>query len=238
MCVGENVIRLDHHQGHPHLLCRLGFGARMCDRLTWATARGLTVLLVAAVLVAGCGPLGSDEKSTAPAATSLPMATTVSSPRAASSPRIQSPPEATPLAGPRTSRSSPVASPAAALQPGTPVPARANARATPRVAPPTIAVSLGTTPVGTPAPPVAETCQPPADVPEAIGEAERQTTETVNVRVGPGLDCDLVTQVEAGTTVTVESGPVEADDLLWVLVTLDGEQGWVAEEYVPGEEVT
>ncbi len=206
-----------------------------------STIRQSLALIVVTVLVAACGPLGDDEEPTAPAATSIPVATAVPSPRVGSTPRVvASPTVALVIASPRitvsTANASPTAEPATP-RPGTPVPASAVSRSTPRVSTPTVAPE-DATPPATPGPPVAEDCEPPAVLPEVIGEVQREATETVNVRVGPGLDCDLVTQIEAGTSVTVESGPVEASDRLWVLVTVGGDQGWVAEEFVPGEEVT
>ncbi len=210
-------------------------------RSAWTKIRGMLTLVFVAAVFAGCGPLGDDEEPTAPAATSVPNATAVSSPRVVSTPPIVASPTAAAIASPQITASSPEASPAARLatpRSGTPPPAGVVSRSTPRVSTPTIVPADDATPAGAVAPPVVEDCDPPTDLPEVVGEVQREATETVNVRAGPGLDCDLVTQIEAGTGVTVESGPVEADDRLWVLVTVDEDQGWVAEEFVPGEEVT
>ncbi len=240
---GENAIAPDHPALPPRpLALQAGEREATTQRSAWSKVRGLVALLFVAVLVVACGPLGDDEEPTDPAATAITNATAVPSPRTAASPQVvASPTLAGAIASPRVTASpqdaSPVTEPATP-RPGTPTPATAGSRSTPRVSTPAIVGELRVTPAGTPEPPLVEACEPPVDLPDVVGEVERQTTETVNVRVGPGLDCDLVTQIEAGTDVTVESGPVEASDLLWVLVTVDGEQGWVAEEFVPGQEVT
>jgi hypothetical protein len=69
-------------------------------------------------------------------------------------------------------------------------------------------------------------------------EDQREVTEELYFRAGPGSDCDLVTDtpLEPGVTVTVLSEPVvrtDSDDQLeWVRVDVDGTTGWVAADFL------
>ncbi len=239
---GENTIAPDRPAVPMRPTVRAGAHLlSFTRRSAWTSIRKLPLLILVAALVAACGPLGDEEEPTVPAATSIPNATVAPSPRAESTPRVvASPTVVASIASLQIRAASPEVSPAA--QPATPRPATPAAsttrRATPRVSTPRAAPTDEAVPAGAQEPPVAEDCEAPADLPEVVGEVQREATETVNVRGGPGLDCELVTQIEEGTRVIVESGPVEASGRLWVLVTVNGDQGWVAEEFVPGEEVT
>lgn len=87
-------------------------------------------------------------------------------------------------------------------------------------------------PTSTPTPPPAAGCAPPAPLPDVAGSEERLTTEGINLRTGPGADCEVVRVLAQGVEVTVTSGPVAADDLLWVRVEAGGDEGWVAAEFL------
>jgi hypothetical protein len=103
--------------------------------------------------------------------------------------------------------------------------------------------SADTVPGGTPVAdgtPVAvavtvDSCDVP-EFPEYLGQEPAQvTTIDVNFRAGPGTDCETVGQpVPAGVTVEILSNPVdrEGDDFTWVAVSLDGEQAWVAIDFL------
>jgi hypothetical protein len=68
------------------------------------------------------------------------------------------------------------------------------------------------------------------------GPADRITSveadEGVNLRAGPGADCDLLSTLQPGTPVEVISGPVSAGDFLWVKVVAADAEGWMAEEFL------
>lgn len=60
-------------------------------------------------------------------------------------------------------------------------------------------------------------------------------TEDLNFRVGPGSDCDAIGDPLAqGAHLTVISDPVarEGDPARWVQVNVDGQIGWVAQEFI------
>jgi uncharacterized protein YraI len=65
-----------------------------------------------------------------------------------------------------------------------------------------------------------------------VDDGPLTTTDDVNLREGPSTDCDSVDVLPAGTEVTPLSGPVRGDDRLWILVDVDGTEGWVAEDFV------
>ena len=58
------------------------------------------------------------------------------------------------------------------------------------------------------------------------------TANGVNLRRGPGADCDVISAMAAGTAATALSGPVNAGDRLWLLVEIDGTEGWIAADFV------
>jgi hypothetical protein len=87
-------------------------------------------------------------------------------------------------------------------------------------------------PTRTPTPPPAAGCAPPAPLPAVVGSEERLTTENINLRAGPGAECEIVRVLDQGTEVTVTSGPVDADDRLWVRVEAGGDEGWLADEFL------
>lgn len=75
-------------------------------------------------------------------------------------------------------------------------------------------------------------------VPKFTGESNAfVVTEDVNFRSGPGTDCAPTGEASltAGIPMTVISDPVVRDDqgdVLWVLVDVGGQQGWVAAEFI------
>jgi hypothetical protein len=75
-----------------------------------------------------------------------------------------------------------------------------------------------------------------ADYPPYTGDQPVQmTTIDVNFRAGPGTDCPAIGEpIGAGVAVDVLSDPVrrEGDDFVWVAVSLDGEQGWLATDFL------
>lgn len=126
-----------------------------------------------------------------------------------------------------------------------------NAPATPIVATASILMGDGTggpmadgaSPAGTPlagGTPVAgsvtvDSCEV-AELPEYLGSDPQQVTiDAVNFRSGPGTDCPVIGEViDAGVTVEVLSNPVEreGEDIVWVAVNVDGEEGWLATEFL------
>ncbi|MGC4191925.1 MAG: SH3 domain-containing protein [Thermomicrobiales bacterium] len=77
----------------------------------------------------------------------------------------------------------------------------------------------------------------PADVPPFTGATSSFiTTSDVNIRIGPGTDCDPAADPLAqGTLLTVTSGEVVRDGqdgTTWVRVEVDGLEGWVSTEYI------
>jgi hypothetical protein len=103
-------------------------------------------------------------------------------------------------------------------------------------------------PIMTPTPPDDEDGEtlPPSEEPttsacDVTGEpavaSERVviSNDGVNLRAGPGTDCDVVSFLNAGTEGSVIGGSVEdASGTAWVKVRIDdtGEEGWVSAEYL------
>lgn len=84
-----------------------------------------------------------------------------------------------------------------------------------------------------------DSCEP-AQVPEFTGENDAFiVVEDLNFRTGPGVDCDLVgdSLLESGTALTVTSDPVvrAGEDPEWVRVDVEGEDGWVAVDFIEPE---
>ena len=135
----------------------------------------------------------------------------------------------------------------------TPTPTPTSASATPTaVVTPTVTIALTptatpditvtATPAATPeitvaaTPALTPTITPEGGIPSPTvgGRAEVTTRfQFVNLRTDPGLDAEIVGQLENGTIVTILDGPEEADDLRWWQVE-DGEGngGWAAERVV------
>jgi len=83
---------------------------------------------------------------------------------------------------------------------------------------------------------VVDSCTP-AEVPEFEGESSGfVVAENLYFRTGPGTDCERIgdSVLEAGTEVTVTSATVvrEGQDTGWVRVDVDGQEGWVAAEFI------
>ena len=75
----------------------------------------------------------------------------------------------------------------------------------------------------------------PETVPEiALDSTAYRTVSDVNVRVGPGADCDplAISPIGGFMPVTILGGPVQRDgeDFIWVQVEVAGETGWIVTE--------
>jgi hypothetical protein len=170
-------------------------------------------------LLAACGPIGDDDEDDEP---------TVGPTQAAS-------PAASPVRGPVQS---PEGTPGTPRSAGTGSDAdetptvRATQTARPRPTPDDETPAADEMPT----PPTVEGCEEPEELPPVQGDSERQTAldadEGVNLRSAPGADCDVLVTLAAGTPLQVESGPVRSGDFLWVKVTVEGTEGWVAEEFL------
>lgn len=84
--------------------------------------------------------------------------------------------------------------------------------------------------------PTVDSCTP-SEVP-GFGDARDAfvVVENLYFRTGPGTDCDLIGDnvLEAGTALTVTSETVirEGQNTEWVRVDVDGQEGWVAAEFI------
>lgn len=77
----------------------------------------------------------------------------------------------------------------------------------------------------------------PAEVPEFGGAADAfVVAENLFFRTGPGTDCDLIEEgaLQAGTELLVTSDTVvrQGQNTEWVRVNVDGQEGWVAAEFI------
>jgi hypothetical protein len=199
------------------------------DVLRASARRTLGLGCVALLLFAvGCGPLGDDDEKETP--TAIPAGSpTTASPAAAATPRGGPVQETRPPAtSPTPDRSGDEDSTPDAQPTRTPEPAEATTTTEPTREP--------TQAPRTPTPPTVEDCEEPEELPQVQGDPDRVTSpeadEGVNLRTGPGEDCDILTTLDPGTEVVVESGPVQAGDLLWVKITVGDTEGWVAERFL------
>lgn len=105
----------------------------------------------------------------------------------------------------------------------TPLPA--NSRSTP-----------GASPQASPGARVIVTSCDPAQVPPVVGDTSYITTSDVNIRIGPGTDCDLAADIlPQGTLLTLTSGEIVRDGengTTWVRVDTNGVSGWVSTEFI------
>jgi len=174
----------------------------------------VTLLLVAAVVLGACGPLGDGD----------PSASTAVSLRADDAPR-------SPTASVATAP--PTATPSESFGPTSPAPAPPSAplvRST-TVPPPQSAA-------GGP-PPVAQNCESPDPLPAVVDPSPLVTSDDgVRVRMGPGVACEVLEALDANADVRPLSGLVEADAVPWLLVEAGAVQGWVAAEFVGVDSVT
>jgi len=92
---------------------------------------------------------------------------------------------------------------------------------------PEAALQGGTAPV------VASDCEAPDPLPnpELTGPLTA-TDDAVNLRRGPGTECEVIQLLTLGSTVIPLSGAVTGSDVSWILVDIDGIQGWVALEFL------
>jgi uncharacterized protein YgiM (DUF1202 family) len=180
-------------------------------------------LVLGTTLLMSCGPIGGEDILATSTPVLLPAASPVVQPLPTSiAPTAATPPPATPVASPALAGSSPTAA--------SPAPASPTARPKPR---PTRTPRARPTATETPRPPVASDCVAPEEPPEPAQDGPvTVTADGVNLRRAPGTTCDIIQVVEAGTAATPRSGPVEADDRLWILIDISGTEGWVALEFV------
>lgn len=78
-------------------------------------------------------------------------------------------------------------------------------------------------------------CEPPQVPPFTGTNPNYVVMEDLNFRVGPGSDCDVIGDpLSQGVRLTVTSNPVVREDSpdRWVQVNVDGQIGWVAEEFI------
>jgi hypothetical protein len=85
-------------------------------------------------------------------------------------------------------------------------------------------------------PPVVTTCSPDS-IPPFTGKkaAYKVSVDGLNFRAGPGTNCDtLGDPLAVDTPVKVISDPVirKGEKAKWVEIEVNGQDGWVAEEYI------
>ena len=211
--------------------------------LRWLRHAALTLLILA--LVSACGPLGDDDDGDDPTATAAvpagaaptaqvgagtPAATPVATPRAqvgAGTPRAGVAPTQTPESDDEDSGDD-SGTPGVADEPdegATDESPQADDEAEPtdeeEPDPTTVVVS---------------DCEEPEELPERTGRQNRVVAadDGLILRSGPGTSCDEITSLALNTPVRVISGVVEAedDDVEWVKVDVDGEEGWVSVEFL------
>jgi hypothetical protein len=179
----------------------------------------LLALVCAAIVViaAGCGPLG-DEDDEEPTSRASGTASPVATPHGGSGQSSGG----TPRAGatePGAEDGTPAGGATRTPSPRASEEASANATRASQTTPTPLSV---------------EGCEEPEELPEVQGRRMRQTAaeadEGVNLRAGPGPDCDIVQTLAPGTPVEVRSGPVRAGDIVWVKVKVGDTEGWVSEE--------
>lgn len=209
-------------------------------------------LVAVLFILAGCGPVGGDESATetpaptrdateaatpavdaapAPDAAS-PGAAPTNGPATPSGVAAERAPAATP--GPVVGRSRPVydaGSTSAPIGDGT-------SGATP--VPDSSAQGDAGTEAGFPTDPLTVDSCEPSDVPDFSGaEVTFVVATNLNFRAGPGSDCDPLGDalLETGTQLTATSDPVirEGEGTEWIRVDVDGQQGWVATEFIDPE---
>lgn len=78
----------------------------------------------------------------------------------------------------------------------------------------------------------AEPCDPPVPLPPVRESGDRTVTGPLNLREGPATSCGIVRLLPPGTEVEPRSGEYFADGRAWMLVEVDGADGWVATEYL------
>lgn len=83
---------------------------------------------------------------------------------------------------------------------------------------------------------VVDSCTP-AEVPEFGGPSNTfVVVENLYFRTGPGTDCDRIGDgvLEVGTALTATSDTVvrEGQNMEWVRVEVDGQEGWVAADFI------
>lgn len=179
-------------------------------------------LVLAMALLISCGPIGGEDKPATPTPVLLPAASPIVRPLPTSVSTPVASPAATPEASPRP--------PTVTTTVASPAPASPTVRPTPA---PTRTPRPKRAPTNTPRPVVASDCVAPDDLPPPTQDQSVSVTENgVNLRSAPGTTCDIIQVIDAGTIATPKTGPVEADDRLWILVDISGVEGWVALDFV------
>ncbi|MCL5257225.1 MAG: SH3 domain-containing protein [Chloroflexi bacterium] len=92
------------------------------------------------------------------------------------------------------------------------------------------------TPTETPTPATSTATPTPTPVPTMGVGATVQVVSTggngLKVHESPGINTAVVTQVNEGTTLQVTGGPESADGYTWWQVTVDGQTGWCASDWL------
>lgn len=222
-------------------------------------ARGAIATAMVVLVLAGCG--GGDDNGTATSEVESTAAVTAESPtpemvtetspvgdateaaEAGATPGAATPTPAIVVSAPPVVIPTPRASDATPVVPGapaTPVVATASSETGDGTGGPMSAASeAGGTPgaVATPAgvAELVDSCDVPQLPPYTGSDPVQVTVIDVNFRAGPGTDCDPVGEaIPAGVSVEVLSDPVdrEGDDFTWIAVSLDGEEGWLATDFL------
>lgn len=199
--------------------------------------RFVPVLILVGALLGACGPLGDDDED--------PTATASAVPANESTAPVAASPNATPAATPPSGAAAgtPRAGVAATSAPAdddepeaTTVP---DDDAETPAAEETPESNGGddepTEEAAEPTTVVVADCEEPDPLPERTGRQNRLVAEEgLRLRAGPGTSCDEILSLSLDTPVRVVSGVVESenDDNAWVKVELEGEEGWVAVEFL------
>jgi uncharacterized protein YgiM (DUF1202 family) len=99
------------------------------------------------------------------------------------------------------------------------------------------AASYETLPTPTTISEIASPAPDPPSVPTPQLEVEveveiRSTTENLKLRRGPGLEQEVISVLPRGTQVQILGETQPADGFVWVRVSVDEREGWVAQEYL------
>lgn len=210
-------------------------------------------LLAVALVLGGCGTVDDDGEATAESTVDASGTLEITDSSPASSPAASSTAETSSTPVPDTGDGSGAATPAAAPELATPASPVSQSGQTPvagRQRPPQsteaaipdgVATPSGDADSGTEtaSEDVVDSCDPDT-VPEFSGDTDAYVVaENLNFRTGPGVDCDPIGEsvLASGTGLTVTSDPVirDGDGTEWVRVEVEGQEGWVAIEFIEPE---